>query len=261
MATTPQNRNLLQLDELDRAYESAQVYVVHDGRDYRASLETLLSLITKARLGLGNVENTRDVDKPVSSATQQAITEAISGLVGRAEFDALVQSIQTGVDQETLDTAIANINEVLNSKLNQDQVLALISQALLPVNQGLVVLGESLNNALTRITSLESRDSVTQTQLDAAIANVTEVTDLKLSNLNQTLSSSIQALSQSVDSRILILTQTVNSLSQDLQNKADKHHHHLAVDIENFESEVRRIASEYAGGGGAGNLNLGPNDW
>ena len=260
MATTPQNRNLLQLDELDQAYESAQLYVVHSGQDYRISLETLLSLITKARLGIENVDNTKDIDKPVSTATQQAITEAISGLVGRAEFDALVQSIQTSVDQETLDTAIANINLTLNTKLNQDQVLALISQALIPVNQGLVLLGDSLNNALARITSLEAMETIDQDQLNAAIAMVNESVDLKLLNVSQTLNSSIQILSQSVDSRILLLTQSMNSLSIALENKADKHHHHMAIDIENFETEVRRIASEYAGGG-TGNLNLGPNDW
>lgn len=259
MATTPQNRNLLQLDELDQAYESAQLYVVHSGQDYRISLETLLSLITKARLGIENVDNTKDIDKPVSNPTQQAITEAISDLVGRAEFDALMQSIQTSVDQETLDAAIANINLTLNSKLNQDQTLALISQALMPVNQGLVLLGEALNGALTRIASLESRVSVTQAQLDAAIAAVNQATDLKLANISQTLSSSIQVLSQSIDSRILLLTQSMNSLSIALENKADRTHLHLVTHIEDFELEVRRIAAEYVGD--TTGLNIGPNDW
>lgn len=260
MATTPQNRNLLQLDELDQAYESAQLYVVHSGQDYRASLETLLSLITKARLGLGNVDNTKDIDKPVSTATQQAITEAISGLVGREEFDTLVQSIQTSVDQETLDAAIANINLILNTKLNQEQTLVLINQALAPVSQSLTLLGEALNGALLRIAALESIESVTQDQLNAAIALVNEGTDSKLLNLSQTLSSSIQTLAQSTDSRILLLTQSMNTLSAALADKADRLHHHPVTDIEDFESEVRRIASEYAGGG-TGNLNLGPNDW
>jgi hypothetical protein len=179
--------------------------------------------------------------------------------VGRAEFDALMQSIQTSVDQETLDAAITNINLTLNSKLNQDQTLALISQALMPVNQGLVLLGEALNDALTRITSLESRVSVTQAQLDAAIAAVNQATDLKLANISQTLSSSIQVLSQSIDSRILLLTQSMNSLSIALENKADRTHLHLVTHIEDFELEVRRIAAEYVGD--TTGLNIGPNDW
>lgn len=259
MATTPQNRNLLQLDELGQAYDSSQLYVVHDGQDYRISLETLLSLITKTRIGLGNVDNTKDIDKPISNPTQQAITEAISDLVGRAEFDALMQSIQTSVDRETLDTAIANINLTLNTKLNQDQVLALISQALMPVNQGLVLLGDSLNNALVRIASLEARASITQDQLNVAIATVNESVDLKLLNVSQTLNSSIQILSQSVDSRILLLTQSVNSLSIALENKADRDHLHSVTHIENFELEVRRIAAEYVGD--TIGLTTGPNDW
>ena len=259
MATTPQNRNLLQLDELGQAYDSSQLYVVHNSQDYRISLETLLSLITKTRIGLSDVDNTKDADKPISNPTQQAITEAISDLVGRAEFDALVQSIQTTVDQETLDAAITNINLALNSKLNQDQTLALINQALMPVNQGLVLLEETVNDALTRITSLESHDSVTQTQLDAATAAVNQTTDLKLANISQTLSSSIQVLGQSVDSRILLLTQSMNSLSIALGNKADSAHLHSVTHVENFELEVRRIAAEYVGD--TVGLNIGPNDW
>ena len=259
MATTPQNRNLLQLDELGQAYDSSQLYVVHNSQDYRISLETLLSLITKTRIGLGDVDNTKDVDKPISNPTQQAITEAISDLVGRAEFDALVQSIQTTVDQETLDAAITNINLALNTKLDQDQALALINQALMPVNQGLALLGDTLNNALVRIISLEDRTSITQDQLNVAIATVNESVDLKLLNVSQTLNSSIQILSQSVDSRILLLTQSMNSLSVALENKADRDHLHSVTHIENFELEVRRIAAEYVGD--TIGLTIGPNDW
>ncbi len=259
MATTPQNRNLLQLDELGQAYDSSQLYVVHNSQDYRISLETLLSLITKTRIGLGHADNTKDVDKPVSNPTQQAITEAISDLVGRTEFDALVQSIQTTVDQETLDAAITNINLVLNSKLDQDQTLSLINQALMPVNQGLFLLEELVNGALTRITSLESHDSVTQTQLGVAITAVNQTTDLKLANTSQTLSSSIQVLSQSIDSRILLLTQSINSLSVALESKADSVHLHSVTHIENFELEVRRIALESVEE--TIRVNIGPNDW
>lgn len=43
---------------------------------YRTGQVTL----TKANLGLGNVDNTSDMDKPVSTAQQQAIEDAIDGL-------------------------------------------------------------------------------------------------------------------------------------------------------------------------------------
>ena len=259
MATAPENRNLLQLDELENAYGSSQLYVVYNGQDYRASLETLLSLITKTSLGLDKVDNTADTDKPVSTKTQQAITDAVQGLVGRAEFDNLVQTIQGFVSLETLNTAIANINTVLNTKLNQEQVLMLIGQALTPVQQAMLLMDESINSALTRIAALEARTSVTQEQLDVAIANVNQITDLKLQNLSNTVQASIQALSQSVDSRILLLTQSLNTLSQALDNKADKLHHHPVTEIENFEQEVRRVASEYIQE--ATDLVVGPNDW
>ncbi len=41
--------------------------------------DTALQSVTKASVGLGNVDNTSDVNKPVSTATQTAINTAVAG--------------------------------------------------------------------------------------------------------------------------------------------------------------------------------------
>jgi len=46
------------------------VPVVYNGTNNTFKLDTLLALFTKSRIGLDQVDNTSDIDKPVSAATQ-----------------------------------------------------------------------------------------------------------------------------------------------------------------------------------------------
>lgn len=99
---------------------------------------------TKAEIGLGNVDNTADIDKPVSSATQAALNAKqdtigfdtdSSDATSKGYVDALISSIQTalsakqdiiGFDTTTsdatskgyVDTLISSIQTVLNTKQN-----------------------------------------------------------------------------------------------------------------------------------------------
>ena len=56
--------------------------------------------ITKAMVGLGNVENTSDADKPVSSATATALVQLFNNMglahVARIQFDATAPSYDYG---------------------------------------------------------------------------------------------------------------------------------------------------------------------
>ena len=56
--------------------------------------------VTKEQVGLGNVDNTADVDKPVSNATKSAINTATAGLADKAyvddEINALLGDLKTG---------------------------------------------------------------------------------------------------------------------------------------------------------------------
>mgnify|MGYP000895800111 CR=1 FL=1 len=78
---------------------------------------------TKEQLGLGNVDNTSDLNKPVSTAQSQAITTA-QGLA-EAYADGLIESLK-GASPETLDT----IYEIASALQNNPDVITNIFTAL-----------------------------------------------------------------------------------------------------------------------------------
>ena len=59
--------------------------------------------VTKAQIGLGNVNNTADLDKPISTATQQALN-TLSGRIGTA--DAKFDDYRTAEQQDIIDNQI-----------------------------------------------------------------------------------------------------------------------------------------------------------
>ena len=59
--------------------------------------------VTKAQVGLGNVNNTADLDKPISTATQQALN-ALSGQIGTT--DAKFDDYRTAAQQDIIDNQI-----------------------------------------------------------------------------------------------------------------------------------------------------------
>lgn len=244
MTTASENRNILQLDELAEAFPSAQFYAVHNNRDFRISLETLLTLVNKAYVGLGNVDNTADADKPVSVPTQIAITEAIEGLVGREEFDLFVNGLQSLITQEKLDQTVALLTQVIDSKLDQQQVVNIVVAALQPIEQQIQILGQSVTNALERIAIIEGGQYVTSLQLTTAVNQITQETDQKVGQARTDLVNMIQLLSQSVDNRVLLLTQNINAVSAALANKSDRGHGHNIDSIEGLTAEIQRIINE-----------------
>lgn len=244
MTTPEENRNILDLEELEVPYESGQLYIVHNSRDFRISVLTLLSLISKEKVGLDKVDNTADKDKPVSDPTRQAIDESISGVIGREEFDNFVERVQGNVTQEALDQVIARIMLVLDSKLDQAQTTNMIALALTPIQDEIMLLGQSMENALQRVAALESSNFVTQTQLNSAVSSVGAATDQKVNSLRVELSNVIGLLSQSVDARILLITQNINAINASLANKSDRNHQHNTDSIVDFEVEVKRLIEE-----------------
>ena len=59
--------------------------------------------VTKTQVGLGNVDNTADLDKPISNATQSAITTAISGKADKSYVDS---QDQLKADKNTIEASL-----------------------------------------------------------------------------------------------------------------------------------------------------------
>lgn len=64
-----------QLNELDTLTGDELGVVAYQGGNYRFSLKKIATLVTKDDLGLDQVENTKDKDKIISDATQEALNE------------------------------------------------------------------------------------------------------------------------------------------------------------------------------------------
>lgn len=222
--------NLLSLTPLTTVQETAEVYVVYDNKDYRMSLATLVSLVTKSRLGLGRVDNTSDLEKPISQQVTAALaSKANSDAVPTLEaFTALSTSIQNVVSQDQLNTAITEISQLLQSKLDATQLDTALATALAPITQGMQQVTGTLGNYGDRITALEQggdtggTGDVTQAELDAAIVGAKQYTDQTVSALSSSIGQQFSAFSQ----QLLVINQTLAAFSGALTNKADKVHTH-----------------------------------
>ena len=81
--------------------------------------------VTKEQIGLGNVDNTKDIDKPISIATQAALDQKQNNLT-QAQLDAVNSGItSSGVNQINLNkTGIVSINEKIPEQASSDNKLA-----------------------------------------------------------------------------------------------------------------------------------------
>ena len=110
-----------------------------------AHIEDLLNphQVTKGQIGLGNVDNTADADKPVSNSTQAAIISAVSPKADKTYVDTALSSKtdKTYVDNQlTLKANKVDVytkSETYTKQESSDLVSSSISTALAPVNSSL----------------------------------------------------------------------------------------------------------------------------
>ena len=104
-----------------------------------AHIEDLLNphQVTKGQIGLGNVDNTADADKPVSNSTQAAIISAVAPKADKTYVNTALSSKaeKTYVDNQL--TLKANKADVYTKQESDDLVNNSISTALTPVNTSL----------------------------------------------------------------------------------------------------------------------------
>lgn len=69
------SKPISQLEELTAITGQELLPVVSNGKTRRVALNRLKQIITKVDIGLGNVDNTSDLNKPVSTAQQSALND------------------------------------------------------------------------------------------------------------------------------------------------------------------------------------------
>lgn len=230
MAGDPLNLMSPSIGVLDTAPDTGYLYIVHQNTDYRIALATIFAAITSHRAGLENVDNTSDINKPVSILQQAALDlkANTSEVVSQAIFDQLVLSLSGYVTQSQLDAILASLNLAISGKEDKAAVTAAISNAVTPLANALIVVNQ-------RLDELElNGGGVTQAELSQAISQ------LHL------------AITQETNTRVLELTEPL-SLAVNAQ----------ILEFNTFKSalETRLTNIESIIGQGGSNINIGPLQW
>jgi len=234
--------NLLTRTPLAAPQELAELYVVWDRKDYRMTLATLLSLVTKEKLGLGNVENTADADKAISTATQVELAkkaDAIS-VPTKEAFDALAGQLQDFVSIDTLNTAVDAIVNRLNDYTTKVETNQAVSAALSPITLALSNIQSSIQAQEQAIQSLQTAqaNNITLTQLNEGLSHQADAFNQGLNTLAQATSAQITAIGNQLTAFQTVLT----SFELLLNDKADRVHRHAIDDIDGLRQYIEEIA-------------------
>lgn len=68
-------KKVSELDELVQLTGDEELYVSREGGDYKVKTKRLSTLVTKEGLGLDEVDNTPDAEKPVSQPVAEALSQ------------------------------------------------------------------------------------------------------------------------------------------------------------------------------------------
>ena len=128
--------------------------------------------VTKGQIGLGNVDNTADADKPVSNSTQAAIISAVAPKADKTYVDTALSSKaeKTYVDNQlTLKANKVDVHTKLETYTKQessDLVNNSISTALTPVNSSLDLAKRGIANRYDSSLTYNSGERVVLTNDD-----------------------------------------------------------------------------------------------
>lgn len=218
--------NLLSRPPLLEPRALAEIYVVFENRDYRMSLETLLKLITKAKIGLGNVDDTSDATKPLSTAAVAALNEKADKITTATleALESVIASLENYVQVDTLHESIAAVLATMEPGLSVDEVNDLIAQAVTPLNDALIQLRGDLEaiditygNQLALFNG-ELQKRITIDQFNTYAQETTASLNGQITALSDNLSGALATLSSSFDTRLEAMGASVNSVDSKLSD-------------------------------------------
>jgi hypothetical protein len=286
--TTPQSYNLMQLNEAISAQTTDQLYMVRDNQDRRVSAETLLRLVNAAWVGLDQVDNTPDLEKPISMYQQQALDQKQDLQEAQEQYQELVDSLASRVDQQTFTEAIQNLQQALDSKLSSEGLTTAVESALAPFQSVLDELSLSNTQILAQLANVATTAYVDNavSQLNATIQPQLTAFSSQLTTQGQQLTAiqealpnfatrayvntQIELLAEQTDQRHQQLEMVVNALDGSVTsalervdqieaavaNKADQEHNHAVAEIIGLEEMLGQLAEDVEHP-----VELGPMEW
>lgn len=190
--------------------------------------------ITKANIGLGNVDNTSDANKPISTATQTALDNKVDKVTGKGlstnDFTDALLSKLNGIESG------AQVNTITGVKGNAESSYRTGNVNLTPANIGAVPTSRTVNgHALSA--------NVTVTASDVGLGNVNNTSDL-----NKPISTATQtALNAKVNKTDIATTSNLGLVMPDGTS--------ITIDADGT------IHSVGGGGGGGGSSNIIDSLW
>lgn len=212
---------ILEKGELTTVPEAGYLYIVYNGNDFKATVGALIQLVTKARIGLGNVDNTSDADKPISNAAStRFLTLEESIQTTATQLQSVITGLEGYVSLENLNQIVSDLQTGLQDRPTHDQVTQLIATALLSVESEIAALGSRVGNLETAFQGFQA--SLNQL-VAAAVADGIALTTAELTSRIETFEANV---------------------SQSIANKADQGHTHTSGQIDDFTPAVQQVLQD-----------------
>ena len=225
--------------------------------------------VTKDQVGLGNVDNTADKDKPVSDATQALIDQTrtvlenkISELqtnteadleVFRSEFENKLAKLAA---KEEADIVAVN-NSLKEAKTElQNNIDNLASKT----ENDLTVAKKELDNKISELSTktesdlstlradLESSISVTKTELEKSISELASKTENDLNTAKSELEKAISDLTAKEEADIVAVNNALSEAKKELENSisslASKTENDLSLSTKELNNKISELATK-----------------
>ena len=199
--------------------------------------------VTKDQVGLGNVDNTADKDKPISNATQALIDQT------RTVLENKISELQTNTEADL---------EVFRSEFeNKLAELAAKEEAdIVAVNNALSEAKKELENSISSLASKTENDlSLATKDLNNKISELATKTESDLSTLRADLESSISVTKTDLESKITELATKTDAKFQATDSKIEATKTELQTNIDNLShrhdddmKDIRREIEEATAG-------------
>lgn len=276
MANEP--KRISELDPLLQPTGAELVPVSYQGNNYKVRLDSVKFFLNKADFGLSNVDNTSDLDKPISNATATA-------LMGKsdvdhhhviAEIDGLSDVIaeKADINHQHEMTDVVGLDTALAGKADTGHTHTLVS--LPEVGQALTQKADvnhthdiaNVNGLQDNLDSLQSQinniEAGTPTNIDQAIQDSSALAQMlalkaDIAQLDTKADVMHSHDATEIGNLIPFITEVVvggvSGQGGLLGNKADIGHMHTSADITDFEDAVDYAASN------RGYIKEAYNDW
>ena len=225
--------------------------------------------VTKAQVGLGNVDNTADLDKPVSNATQALIDQTrtvlenkISELQTNTEAD--LEVFRSEFENKLAELAAkeeADIVAVNNSlKEAKTELQNNIDNLASKTENDLTVAKKELDNKISELSTktesdlstlradLESSISVTKTELEKSISELASKTENDLNTAKSELEKAISDLTAKEEADIVAVNNALSEAKKELENSisslASKTENDLSLATKDLNNKISELATK-----------------